>query len=278
MTLNCIINKIFGKIEYILYRRRVSPLSTFYLNFRTLPISQAIKFPIWVYGRVEFASLNGRIILKCNKIKSGMIKLGRHRDDYTLLSKRQFIRIDTDSSITFNGYTSIASDFLLRVTGKGNLEFGEKVWIGQGVRFDCTDNIFIGQGASITYHTIISDSNHHYVIDEKNIITRMSAPIKIGAYNWIGNNSVISKGCKTSAYTIVTHGSLLNKDYPAIDNSRKPMVLAGEPAKIIGYNKKRVFESKNEKVIKQFFENHPNEKTLFWNTEWSDDVELKYFL
>lgn len=68
----------FGALERILFSNWFNPLATFWLNFRSLSIFQAIKFPIWVYGRPRFYNLSGRIIIK-GKVKCGMIKFNQVR-------------------------------------------------------------------------------------------------------------------------------------------------------------------------------------------------------
>lgn len=272
-----IINKIFSKIEYLKYRRYINVIATLYLNFRTLPLYDALRLPIFVYGKVTFASLRGRIIIDNSHIKRGMIKMGRHQDDYILHSKKQLLRLDENGIIIFKGYCSIASDFLFKIT-TGTLVLGDRVWIGQGVSIDCNESIEIGDCTSITYSTILSDSNHHFVIGADKVVHRMSSPIIIGKYNWVGNNSMIDKGCVTTDFSIITHGSLVNKNYKSLSGTEDSLLLAGCPAKILKKGLRRIFESTNEKKLKEYFELNPDRDSYNWNGSFHDECEIKYFL
>lgn len=272
-----ILNKIFSKLEYWKYKRYVNIMATIYLNLRTLPFKQALKLPLFVYGKVTFASLRGRIIFDCPHIKRGMVKMGRHQDDYILHSKRQLLRLDKDGSIVIKGYCSIASDFLFKIT-TGTLVLGDRVWIGQGVCIDCNERIEIGDCTSITYSTVLSDSNHHFVIDANKVVRRMSKPIALGKYNWIGNNSIIDKGSVTTDYSIVTHGSLLNKNYRILSGTEDSLLLAGTPAKILNKGLRRIFESTNEKELKEYFKTNIDKDSFIWIGSFHDECELKYFL
>lgn len=272
-----ILNKIFSKLEYWKYKRYVNIMATIYLNLRTLPFKQALKLPLFVYGKVTFASLRGRIIFDCPHVKRGMVKMGRHQDDYILHSKRQLLRLDKDGSIVIKGYCSIASDFLFKIT-TGTLVLGDRVWIGQGVCIDCNERIEIGDCTSITYSTVLSDSNHHFVIDANKVVRRMSKPIALGKYNWIGNNSIIDKGSVTTDYSIVTHGSLLNKNYRILSGTEDSLLLAGTPAKILNKGLRRIFESTNEKELKKYFKTNIDKDSFIWIGSFHDECELKYFL
>jgi hypothetical protein len=78
-----IINKIFGKLEFIVNSRHVNWLTTLYFNFRTMPFSVACKLPVYIYGwNTKIVSLSGTVSFDCTP-KRGMVKIGRHRDYYT---------------------------------------------------------------------------------------------------------------------------------------------------------------------------------------------------
>ncbi len=130
------INWNLGKLERLFSNQRhFSPFSTLYLNFRTLPIREALKLPIYVYGPVEFVCLRGKIKFEVNRITSGMVKLGRHRDDYTLSQKSKICLLKNESTICFRGVCSIGENFLIRVVEKGRLVFNGLTWIGSSVSF-----------------------------------------------------------------------------------------------------------------------------------------------
>lgn len=148
--------------------------------------------------------------------------------------------------------------------------------MGQSVLVDCNKMISIGDCTSITYNCTLSDSNHHYTINENNVVFRKDGEIHIGTFNWIGNNSFICKGTVTSYGTLCAHGSLLNKNYTEINN--RPVTLAGAPAKIVARGYKRIFDSRTEYKIDCYFSNHKEDDCIKEDPTFTDNCELKYFL
>ena len=65
--------KFIYSILKLLYRLNIT--KTIYINFKTQRFSQAIKFPIFVYGPLKIVSLKGDMIFKTS-IKTGMVKIG----------------------------------------------------------------------------------------------------------------------------------------------------------------------------------------------------------
>jgi acetyltransferase-like isoleucine patch superfamily enzyme len=271
-----LVKKVFNRIETLCAKRRVNWFATLYLNFRTLPPRIAYKLPIYVYGSVTFVRLAGSIRFEECDVRRGMVKLGRHRDDYSNSMKAK-IRIDKKSVIVFKGLCSIARGYVFRVTDGGTLEFGHKVWLGESIAIDCANSIVLEEGASVTHDCFLSDSNHHYIIDADNNIRRSEGKIHIGRYNWIGNNTTIIKGTVTSDYTIVSQRSLLLKDYVALSGTIEPLTLAGSPARVITKGARRVFRGDYEQEIISYFLSNPQSLTLKWDKEFDDFMPDRYF-
>lgn len=66
-----LINFFFSRID----TPQFNIIRTLVFNFMMLPFEQAIKLPIFIYGKVRFTSLKGEIIIK-NKVTTKMIKIG----------------------------------------------------------------------------------------------------------------------------------------------------------------------------------------------------------
>lgn len=262
------INRVFGYLERKIYSRWFNPFATIYLNFRTLSLKQAIKFPIFVYGRVKFYSLSGNIIINGN-INTGMIKLGRHDDIYDH-SPYGIISLSKNAKIIFNGYCSIAAGYIWRIHDKGQLSIGEFSGFGNSCKIFCSNNIEIGKYSRIAYNCILMDTNSHFSIDliKKQIANKIGV-IKIGDKSWIGNNCRILKGCKIGTGSIVATGSMVNKDY----SSFKKSLLAGTPAKVKYEGITRCFSFTLEKEINKYFESNPQTDTMLYDKEFIDPVE-----
>ncbi len=123
------------------------------------------------------------------------------------------------------------------------IEFGNNVFIWHYSILDGYNNISIGEGCQIgTRVGLFTHSSHHsirlYNTDYHNInfynhnSSRVTGPITIGKYTFIGANSiimpnsVIGKGCIISAFSYV------QGDFPEFS------IIAGNPAKVVGTVKK----------------------------------------
>lgn len=99
-----IITRVLGSIEARMSQPWFNPLRTVYFNFRTLPFRQAIKFPVYIYGRVRFFMLNGRVRFENTPIKRGMVKIGINGDSFSLFDHTGYIQLSSlDSEIIFEG-------------------------------------------------------------------------------------------------------------------------------------------------------------------------------
>lgn len=66
--------RIVSYFESKAFRPTLSLWRTVYLNLRTLPLRQAVGFPLLVYGKWDFPCLDGRITLAPDV--QGRIRLG----------------------------------------------------------------------------------------------------------------------------------------------------------------------------------------------------------
>lgn len=254
-----IIRRILGSLEARLSQPWFNPVRTIYFNFRTLPFSIAIKLPIFIYGRVRFFILNGKVVFKDTPIKTGMVKIGINADSFALFDHSGFIHLGSKHSVlVFKGPASISVNSKIRVCANGEICLGKYAYIGAGVRIVCNgQNIDIGEYTRIAFETVIMNSGFHHVYNvNKQSITRTTRSIIIGKYSWIGNRSSIAAGAALKDFSIVCSGSLINRDY-TISDGENPM-LGGVPAKIIGYGFKRIFSPKHEKEIVKWFASHPH--------------------
>lgn len=246
-----IINLI-DKIGYHLSQPKLNIFKTIYFNFRVLPFYQAMKLPIFFYGKVSFYWLKGDVKFQNTRIKRGMIKFGRNTEFMTGLKKSAFVLLSPGSLLIFEGPCSFGNDFILRLGDNSALRLGEYTFIGGNVKIICTKRITIGRYSRIAFESQLIDSNFHFIINTKNnTIKSRDKEIIIGAFNWIGNRSSISKGSRTKDNTIVTSGSLLNKDFT--NHDEKYLIVGGSPGRVISTGKKRIYSAKLERIIIEYF-------------------------
>lgn len=251
-----LINRVFSYLENRSSNTRVSLFKTLYINFRTLPFKQAIKFPIYIYGHVKFYSLGGDVVIQ-GKIISGMIRLGYKQGAFSAPKGSAMILLASGTKLIFNGPCMFDFDYAIRVTEKGVVNIGKYIGFGSDTKIYCEESITIGDYCRVPFGTCFMDTNYHYSI---NIMTgeihRKSAPIYIGCYNWIGNTSTIMKGTRTPDGAIIASKSFLNKDYVNLGNGKENIVLAGTPAKIVQNDCTRIISLEVEKTVNEWFVTH----------------------
>lgn len=238
--------KIYKTIKNLL---KTNLVKTIYLNFRMLPFKQAVKLPIFIYGKIVFRSLKGKININTN-VSPGMIKIGK-RDYYVETTVPKCIWT-INGTINFNAPINFMQGSYVLVTNNATLSFGNKKSImGANIRIMCFDKIVFGGNSRISWDCQIMDTAFHYV---ENLldgdIKPLTSPIVLGNNIWIGNRTTIAKGTVLPDYTIVASNSLVNKDFSSIGEN---CLIEGLPAKLKQQNIRRVFDSKVQKKLDKKF-------------------------
>lgn len=243
-----ILRRICAKIE-----RNSIPgvnwIRTLYFNFRLLPFKQAVKLPVFIYGKPVFNSLSGRIIFTC-PIKRGMVKMNIVKPFAPSLQTINS-QMNICGTIVFGGNAMIGCGTKILVTQNAILELGDSVRITDFCNVDCCKHIVVNDGTSIAHRCQIMDSNHHYVLDtNSNRIAINSQPIHIGRQCWVCNSSTLTSGAKLPDYTIVASNSLVNKNFiPEGEN----IIIGGMPAKLIKKGAFRIFDDDVEIMLNEYF-------------------------
>lgn len=261
MTIHRIINGILWRLEKLCAGPRLRLFKTLYINFRTLPFCQAIKFPLFIYGHVKFYNLSGQIEIK-DSIKRGMIKFGYRQGDFSGPKRCAMLLLAPGTKLIFHGPCMFDHDYAIRITGHGMVDIGAYIGFGSDTKIYCEESITIGDYCRIPFGSCFMDTNYHYSINTiDGTVHRKSAPISIGRYNWIGNTSTIMKGTRTPNGSIIASKSFLNKDYTKLSDSEPYIVLAGSPAKIVQHHATRVLSLEVEQHLNRWFDANPTEKT-----------------
>ena len=258
----------FSTYDLIFACNWYNPLATIYLNLRSFPFKQAIKFPIYVYGRPNFYYLTGTMYIR-GVIHHGMIKY-----NYTCIGAPNNMSMQSDllneGVITFCGEGIIGTGTKIRVARNAQLEIGEQFKIADQVNIGCYSKIEIGNNVMIVHRCQVLDSNYHYVANlNQQIIPQWKKPIKIGDGCWICNSSSIQGGTILPNNVIVGSYSLVNKDY---SNVPEKSLIAGIPAKFIKSGVCRVLNLNAEAEINKFYFEHPN--SVF---KMEDGISQDYF-
>lgn len=233
------------------YRQTTPKLNlwkTIILNFRTQKFSDAIKFPIYVYGKLYILNLRGKLILE-GDIYPGRFRIGNNTDKFS--SQKGGAMLNLCGTIISHGYFSCSIDCLIEVIG--TLELSDGVFFGNMAKVRCYSYIYFGKLSRIASECQAFDTNFHFTRNiHTGVVHNKDGSIIVGNNCWIGNRSTLSKGTKLPDYSIVASNSLCNKDYTH-DAPFAPLI-GGIPAKIIGKGGDiRVFEQNEEEEIISFF-------------------------
>ena len=118
----------YRRLYYLVFRY-LNIFKTIYFNFKVLPFRQAVKFPIWIYGRVSFVSTRGSIIIDCQNITPGLIHLGF--PEATYFSPRKEGVLNIDGTLIFKGKFTTFCDYNIRIYTEGKLVLGNNSKFGE---------------------------------------------------------------------------------------------------------------------------------------------------
>jgi len=243
---------------------------TIYVNFTFLPFKQAIRFPVFIYGKVKIYRHSGKIVIE-DRIRPGMIHLGMNTDNFS--ASKGGALISLTGKLIFTGPISFSADYVFNIFGECTI--GKYGGFGYGVRICCWNKIFIGKSCRIGVESQFFDTNFHYMRHiETGQIDRRDGTIIVGDYCWVGNRTTISKGAQLPDYSTVAGNSLVNKNFTS--DGAKYLFLAGLPAKVVSSMRVRVFNSLEEEEIDRFFKNNPD--ALYYmgkQGETDDEADLE---
>lgn len=213
-------------------------LCIIYFNFKMLPIKQAIHLPFDFYHSIRFVNLTGKVEISSKKLYRGMIKIGGRGSE--MFSRVETI-LDISGTLKFSGNTEIGHGVTINICENATLEFGNCVRIGAMCKIYCCKKIILGDEIDVSWECQIFDTNFHFIRDLlTNEIDKKDASIKIGSFNWIGNNVTVMKGTETPNNLIIASNSLCNKNYFIYPEYS---VLGGIPVKLLMRKKARIFEN-----------------------------------
>lgn len=221
---------------------------TIWFNFKMLPLKQAIKFPVFVYGKSSFRKISGRFVIDA-KVSPAMIKIGK---------KDKYVLTDTPLSVwTIEGTITFHSDFrfyggsYVFCAKNAKLSFMGGGFCGSNVKIICFDSITL-HDTRVTWDCQIMDSSFHYLenLDKPNDFKPLTDPVVLGDHVWICNNTTISKGTVVPSENIIASHSLVNKDFSDIGPYN---LLAGVPAKVKASNVRRIYDSVKEAELDNIY-------------------------
>lgn len=226
--------KIFQQIPLI--------LKSIYFNFHYLPFKQAIKLPIIVH-KMSYVSMKGKVILDCDKIRYGMIHLGKYR--CKVFPNDGLTWDNRGGTVIFKGKARLGNHCFATIGKKTTVEFGDDFVCNAGLKLVSFFGMSFGQSTCFGWDCLIMDTNMHPLYDmEKQRFKKASGPIEIGDYNWFGTRCRIMHSVKTpercifGMNTTVTRGATM-ESY---------CVMGGDPVRVLSRNVMKIIGQDQEKL------------------------------
>lgn len=232
-----------------------NPFYTLYFNLIFLPLKQAIRFPVFIYGWPKLYAQMGSI--ECiGECYPGMVRL-----NLSFPGGPQYSTGNSEltiwGKIIFRGRCLIGSGNKIVIGGV--LDLGKYTRIMNFVNITAYSNVQIGDCSWIVHRSQVLDSNYHYIADFRhNVVKRLAHPIKIGKYCWVCNSTTITGGTVIPDKIIVASNSLVNKNLSEIPEES---IVGGIPAKLVATGFRRIDSVRFEKTVSDFFMCHPDEET-----------------
>lgn len=202
---------------------------TFLFNFYYFPFRTAIKLPVWLTHRMRLKTLKGKVILKSNEIRRGMVTIVYQH--VSINDVNEYSLWNVEGTVILKGSAGFGAGAKIAVGKGATLTFGDQFLMTSRPEIACFKYICFGDRCLLSWNILIMDTDAHPVYDQDNQRINEDAPIKIGNKVWIGCRSTILKGAEIADGCIVGANSFVNKKF-----NQKNCVIAGNPAKIVKEN------------------------------------------
>jgi acetyltransferase-like isoleucine patch superfamily enzyme len=185
--------------------------NTLRINFKYLPFSDAIKFPILISSRCYISAAIGQVIIN-SKITPGMITIG-YGDIGIFDRSRSRGKFQNKGTIIFDGKANIGHGCKLDVGPQGILTLGNNIVITAETAIICNKNVTIGDNCLLSWEILIMDDDFHEIKNEAGTIINEPKNIIIGDDVWIGCRCLILKGTEIGKGNVIAANSTLTKSY-----------------------------------------------------------------
>lgn len=203
-----------GKLQRLL---SVSVLKFIYYNFLRKNIVRERKCYIIPFrgARIELHRtakiyLNAHLVLNTNK--------------YPRSRAECYLRLRESAEMHVNGNVSLFYNATIEVHKNGRLNIGS-CSINSGAVIICAYKMTIGNGCLIARHCMISDSDHHQVLNDEGEIANHPREVIIGDNVWLGVKSTVMRGTKIKSGSVVGANSIV------MGRVKEKTLVMNEPAR-----------------------------------------------
>lgn len=205
---------------------------TIYFNYKTLPIKEAIKLPIYVDYDIKFGKLYKGVIKLPKDIQTYQIKLGKRSLDDVPEMTKGYITMTQNSNIIFKGTAELAYGITLCALSDSTIIIGNDFYCNKNCSIVSSSEIKIGNNVLFGWNVSVRDSDggqHKIFVNGLKKENKIS--INISDHSWLCSYSSILKGVTISKNVVIGYGAIVSK---SINFSN--VIVAGNPAKIVCKN------------------------------------------
>jgi hypothetical protein len=213
------IKKLFHVIRCINY-------NTLVLNFKYLPLKQAIRLPILVDCPFLIKKAKGTVEIQ-GKIYTGMIKFGY--DDIGHFDNSRLRSIwEVAGKVVFKEQAWFGNGNKIIVMEDGELIIGENLKMAPMSFIIATKKIEIGDHCIVSWECQFLDTDFHHILNEQGEKTNYPKEVKIGNRVWITSRATFLKGANVPDGCIIGNGAVVVGKLPEANAA-----YSGNPAKLI---------------------------------------------
>lgn len=220
---------------------------TLYFNFKVFGFRNAIKFPVFLYGKIELEGLY-RGCIEIQHPRMGGVKIGGGW--YTELfgySNRFKSYLRIKGKLLCGNNITINQGAVISISENAVIKLGDNVRFSERVTLHSKNCIEISKDCLVGWNTQIIDTDFHYIIDNGKLKYRTKS-VFLGQNVWLANGVSIMKGTRLPSNSVVASNSLVNKDFT---ETGECCLYGGVPAKCLKNNVERLLF--NDKSVDKLF-------------------------
>lgn len=203
----------------------INYIKTLYLNFKWLPVRQALHFPIIVGRHVLLRDTSGKMEIN-GKAHFGQFCLSFYHTPVDYASNRSVVF--NQGKIVIHGNVYLRSGVKLWVGDHGVLTFHGENAVGANSIIVCFKKVEFGYFSVLSWGCQVYDTNFHFFRDmETGTVTKRSSFVKIGDHVWVGNSVHITRGARLPKGCLVSNRSVVSRSYM---KEGEHIMIAGHPA------------------------------------------------